>query len=48
MPQPNQHLRFFGAILLTAAVAFSGGLWIASSIIGDHVRQEQRRADRIK
>lgn len=46
--QREHRLRFFAAILLTAAIAFSFGLYVASSIIGDHVKQETRRADRIR
>lgn len=39
-------------IVLTLAVthiaALFGGLYLASTIIGDHVKQETRRADRIR
>lgn len=49
MPQHNEHrLRFFGAILLTAAISFASGAYVAAELITAHVRQELRRDDRIK
>lgn len=49
MPQHNEHrLRFFGAILLTAAIAFASGAYVAVELIAYHVKQEARSADRIR
>lgn len=40
MSQPNQHLRFFGAILLTAAIAFGCGVWATAAFFDHHVKAE--------
>lgn len=51
MPNPNQReqrLKHAVCYVLAIAISFSFGLFVASSVIGDHVKAEHRENDRIR